>query len=218
MRPPAQARCGTEGGCLTDRGLQRCPARGRVSSHGKSGSLDRVGDRAELGVGARQDRHFAGADQVRVAPQEELRDVAALVGLVVGDEPLDARPIGPVRHERARLIGGGEHVHAGGDDLRCASMVDRQPDHLDAGEAGLDVDEQARVGAVEAVDRLRRVADEEQVVAAGAEQVDERVLERVEVLGLVDEQVAESPAHGGCEARGPGGDRGSCRRARRRSR
>ena len=57
----------------------------------------------------------------------------------------------------------------------------------------LDVDEQRRIGAVEAVDRLRRVADEEQVVSPGAEDVDQLVLERVEVLGFVDEDVAESP-------------------------
>ncbi len=73
-------------------------------------------------------------------------------------------------------------------------MVHRQADDLDAGESLLDVDEQCRIGAVEAVDRLRRVADEEQVVASGAEDVDQLVLERVEVLGFVDEDVAESPA------------------------
>ena len=50
------------------------------------------------------------------------------------------------------------------------------------------------IGTVEPVDRLRRIADEEQVVASGAEDVDEPVLERVEVLGFVDEDVAEAPA------------------------
>ena len=36
------------------------------------------------------------------------------------------------------------------------------------GELRLDLDEQRRVGAVEPVDRLRRITDEEQVVAAGS--------------------------------------------------
>ena len=81
-------------------------------------------------------------------------------------------------------------------DLRRAAVVHRQPDHLDAGEAGLHVDEEGRIGAVEPVDRLRRITDEEQVVAPGAEQVDEPVLERVQVLRLVDQHMAVAPAQG----------------------
>ena len=87
-----------------------------------------------------------------------------------------------------------EHDPPEFDDLIGAAMVDGQPDHLDAGEAIRDVDEQRRVGAGEAVDRLRRIADEEHVVATRPNEVDEPVLERVQVLGLVDEQVAEPPA------------------------
>ena len=69
------------------------------------------------------------------------------------------------------------------------------------GEAVVDVDEQRRVGPVESVDRLCRVADEEQVVAAASQQIDESVLERVEVLRLVDEHVPEPPADGVGERR-----------------
>ena len=79
-------------------------------------------------------------------------------------------------------------------DLGRTPVVHRQPDDLDAGKASLDVDEQGRVGAVESVDRLRRVTDEEEIVASGTEDVDELMLERVEVLGLVDEDVAEPPS------------------------
>ena len=79
-------------------------------------------------------------------------------------------------------------------DLRGAAVVRRQANDLDAGEAGLDVDEQGGIGTVEPVDGLRRIADEEQVVASGAEEIDEPVLERVEVLGLVDQHVAVAPA------------------------
>ena len=106
-----------------------------------------------------QDSHLAGADQVRIAPQEELCDTTALVGLVVGDQPLNARPVGPVRHERARLIGGGEHVHAGGDDLRRAPMVDRQPDHLDAGEEPVELGDRLRPGLAAPATSRRRVDD-----------------------------------------------------------
>ncbi len=72
-------------------------------------------------------------------------------------------------------------------------MVDREADHLDAGKARFHLDEQRRVGAIEPVHRLSRVADEEQVVAAGAQQVDDAVLHRVEVLSLVDQQMSEPP-------------------------
>ena len=75
-------------------------------------------------------------------------------------------------------------------------MIGRQADDLDAREASLDIDEQARVGAVEAVDRLRRITHEVQVVVAGPQHVDDPVLHRVEVLCLVDEQMAEPPADG----------------------
>ena len=84
-------------------------------------------------------------------------------------------------------------------DLGRAPMVDRQPDDLDAGEPIGDVPEERRIGPVEAVDRLRRVADHEQVVDPVSEQVDEPVLERVEVLRLVDQHVAIAPAGGGGE-------------------
>ncbi len=164
-----------------------------MPSNGETGPFDRIGDRAELGIGAGEHRHFAGADEVRIAPQEELHDLTASSVSSSATDRSHARPVGSVRHERAGLIGRGQYVDAGRHDLRRASMVDGQADDLDAGEAGLDVDEQTRVGAVEAVDRLRRIADEEQVVATRSQQIDERMLEWVEVLRLVDQQVPESP-------------------------
>ena len=104
------------------------------------------------------------------------------------------RPVAAARRERRRLPAHVEDVQPGLHDLRGAAVVHRQADDLDAGEAGLDVDEQGGIGTVEPVDGLRRIADEEQVVASGAEEIDEPVLERVEVLGLVDEHVAVAPA------------------------
>ena len=43
-------------------------------------------------------------------------------------------------------------------------MVDGKSDHFDTGEALMDVEKQAGIAAVEAIDRLRRVADEEQII------------------------------------------------------
>ena len=68
------------------------------------------------------------------------------------------------------LAVGAEHLDAGGDDLRRAAVVHRQVDDLDPREAGGDVEQQVGIGAVEAVDRLRRIADEEEVAAPTVEQ------------------------------------------------
>ena len=64
------------------------------------------------------------------------------------------------------------------------------------GSRAADVAQQRGVGAVEAVDRLGRIADEVEVAAAADEQLEQPVLERVEVLGLVDEHVAVAEPHG----------------------
>ena len=104
-------------------------------------------------------------------------------------------PIVARRDRVARLTAGAQHVHAGVDDLRSAPAVRREADHLDTGQVTIDVEEQGRVGAVEAIDRLGRVTDEEEVVAPGNELVEQPVLHRVEVLGLVDEDMTEAPAH-----------------------
>ena len=73
-------------------------------------------------------------------------------------------------------------------------MVDRQAHDFDTGEAGLDIDEQGWIRAVEPIDRLSWITNEKQVVAPGSQQVDEAMLERVEILSFVDEQVPESPS------------------------
>ena len=123
-----------------------------------------------------------------------MRDAARLVRLV-GRGEIDHRgAVAAARRERRRLPTHVEDVQPGLHDLWGAAVVHRQADDLDAGEAGLHVDEQGRIGTVEPVDGLRRIADEEQVVASGAEQVDEPVLERIQVLRLVDEHVAVAPA------------------------
>ena len=107
-----------------------------------------------MGIRSCQNRHLTGANEIRVAPDEKLGDLAGLVGFVVADDPVDRRTVGPVRHQRTRLVRGGQHVDPGPDDLWGASVVDREANDFDAGKPRLDVDEQRRVGTVESVDRL----------------------------------------------------------------
>ena len=87
------------------------------------------------------------------------------------------RTAGPSRRDEDAARGGRparSTAASGGDDLRRRAMVHGQLDDLDARHAIGDVDEQARVGAVEAVDRLRRIADEVEVAAAADELLEER--------------------------------------------
>ena len=121
--------------------------------------------------------------------------------LVVGADEAHRRAVAARRAGRPFLAAGPKHRDAGVDDLRRAAVVDRQVDDLDAREAAGHVEQQVGVGAVEAVDRLRRVADQEEVAPSAVEQLDEPLLDRVEVLGLVDEDVAEPVA----DAVGPAG-------------
>ncbi len=74
-------------------------------------------------------------------------------------------------------------------------MVAGEGDDRHAGVHALDVAQQRRVGSVPAVDGLPRISDEADVRAPAADRLEERELQGVEVLGLVDEEVAEPPAH-----------------------
>ena len=193
-------------------------ARVALRRTGDARSRERVGDRGDLDVRADQHADLAGAHERGVARGDEVRDRRASSASSVAVEIGHAGAVAPARRERRRLPAHLEDVQPGLHDLRRAAVVHRQADDLDAGEAGLDVDEQGRIGTVEPVDRLRRIADEEEVVASGAEQIDEPVLERVQVLGLVDQHVAVAPAERVGEVGRRAPTRGSCGRGRRRSR
>ena len=54
------------------------------------------------------------------------------------------------------------------------------------------------VGAVPSIDRLARVADQTDVGTSASPRLEQRVLQRVEVLRLVDEEVTESPMNQRC--------------------
>jgi len=66
-------------------------------------------------------------------------------------------------------------------------MVDGKAHDFDTGKAGLDINQERRIRTVEPVYRLRWVADEEQIITAGAKQVDDAVLYGIEILRFVDQ-------------------------------
>ena len=83
--------------------------------------------------------------------------------------------------------------------LRRRPIVEVELEVLAAGEVPVEVLEEARVGAREAVDRLGHVADDAEVVAFAQPRRDETDREPARILELVDEQVPEPPALGGGE-------------------
>ena len=121
-------------------------------------------------------------------------------------------------HVPGRLPGPAEHRRGAVEDLRRGAVAALELDHLGGRPPPVDVEEEPGVGAVPPVDRLLRVAHRGDVVAVASPRLEQPELQRVDVLELVDEQVAEPPAlrggEGGRPPRGPG-RRG---RAGRRSR
>ena len=95
----------------------------------------------------------------------------------------------PVRHQRARRHRG----QRAGQDGRRAAVVAGQPDGAGRREVRGEAQEEADVGAAEGVDGLVRVADRAQVAVRRAEQPQQRVLGRVDVLVLVDADVRPAP-------------------------
>ena len=80
------------------------------------------------------------------------------------------------------------------DDLGGGTVIDRQLEDAGARVALGELEDVVVVGAPEPVDGLRVVADGRQVARAGAsDRLHERGLDRVGVLHLVDEDVAEHP-------------------------
>ena len=98
-----------------------------------------------------------------------------------------------------RLLRAAEHRGGGVEDLRGRPVAALELDHLRRRPVAVDVEQEAGVGAVPAVDGLLRVADREHVVAGAPPRLEQPELQRVHVLELVDEEVAEAPALGGGE-------------------
>ena len=165
------------------------------------GPLDRLG----LGVGAVQDgdlteRHTTGAQ-----PADLLDHARGLGDVVLIILEVHGGPAGTLRDE---LNGaGGKHQrpapaartrqHPVGQrhDLRGGPVVAAQPDRAGTGVAGCETGQEAGSGAGEGVDRLRDVPDDAQLTAPPQPQVQEALLERGDVLVLVDHEVLVLAAH-----------------------
>ncbi len=145
----------------------------------------RLATRAELVHAARERLRLAAAP----------RRACALVALLVGDEELDGRAGGRIReaprgHERAEVLAelGREQLVDDGEELRSRAVVPRE--RQDALGALAPLLEHVHVGMPESVDRLKLVADEEQLLRI--EQVDQLALEAIRVLELVDHHRPEA--------------------------
>ena len=104
--------------------------------------------------------------------------------LVQGDDAVRAFPggdRGPPRDQRDRR----DRLHGGGHDSRVGAVIPGQLHRAGAGEVGGEPAEDADVGAAEPVDGLVRVADRGQPGAVAADQPEQLVLGRVDVLVLV---------------------------------
>lgn len=194
MGPGAQPPRRTLAGGLGDRCSQWRSRPVEADPLGDAGPVELLPQHRQLGMGPGEDRHLTAADHPWVEPSEPGDDRRCLVVGVLAADHGDGRPVRSRRRRRRRLDpGGDEDVDADVEHLRAASVVRRQPDDLDPVESFAHLGEQRRIGSVEPVDRLRRIAHEEEIVVAAPEELDDPVLERVEILRLVDEQVTVPP-------------------------
>ena len=81
------------------------------------------------------------------------------------------------------------------DDLRRRAVVTLQPDHDRAREAAREAEQVRRRRAGEAVDRLVGIADDAEVVAVTEPGIEQALLQRRDVLVLVDHEVPIARAH-----------------------
>jgi hypothetical protein len=151
------------------------------------------------------------ADRARVRPVEDgdLVERDGVLGVQgtdpVGDEPRFVRPVkrprerlgaGPAEGPE-RLLGpaetGSEAVREG-EDLGCRAVVRLEANDRRPGIAGRHLLEVARRRPRERVDRLVIVADGAEVVSAAEPELEERLLQEVHVLVLVDRERAKARA------------------------
>ena len=119
-----------------------------------------------------------GARLLLVVPQR--READALAHGIVGEQRLA---------EAALVVG--DEAGGGGQDMTTGAVVTLQPDHLGAGEIGLEAQDVVHLGAAPAVDGLIVVADAADVRFTAGQQPQPQVLGHVGVLVFVDQDVAE---------------------------
>ena len=112
------------------------------------------------------------------------------------------RSVGTVGAQRpAVTLAEPEHGVSHREDLRRGAVVVVEADDLGPREAAVEAGEERRVGPVPRIDGLVRIANDTEVDRLGGGRVtldpepalEQAVLRRVDVLELVDEQVAEAP-------------------------
>ncbi len=189
--------------------------------HLVAGHLDRHPGGAE-GAAQRRDRRTPGAHQDRhLVPRDAVLEVRApeqvgeVLGLgALGVERADQHPalaevvgrrLGRQERGAGRLRDGARQREPaghslGGDEQPRAEPTGGAQGHdvgrraVRARERGREVEDAAHLGAPEPVDRLVRVADDDQVAAVAGERPEERDLAGVGVLVLVDEHRADPGA------------------------
>ncbi len=171
-----------------DLGAQPCRDRARL---GAPPRLRRERVEAQLGLALLPPRGLAGEQLDARLLRRIGREQAQLLGRTAGDERRE--PVAQHRREG--------RVHDV-EDLRSRPEVDGQASHPIGVERGPAGAEDADVRVPEAVDRLRLVADREQVPA----------LERLEHVELQPVRVLELVDHDECEALGPSGAQGGIAR------
>ena len=162
---------------------------------GDAGLPQRLGDEVGLRVGAHEHRLLRprppGWPRQPDGPGD--RDgLRSVVGVALGRAAARRRPGRRARREPAAGRLGGRRRRR--EDLGRRPVAARELDDLGRRPPAVDVEEEAGVGAVPPVDRLLRVADRRHVVAVAPPRLEQAELQRVHVLELVDEEVAEPPA------------------------
>lgn len=114
----------------------------RTATDTKTPRLERLDHPAGHLMGAREHRHLSPSDHVRITGRHRGSDGLRLLSLVGKHSHHHRSGIGASRHQSGPLAGTVENVVPRRDDLRGRTMIDREPDHLDAGESVGHVDEQ----------------------------------------------------------------------------
>ena len=174
---------------------------------GDASRRERLLERLGLGVDAEQHGHLSQRDPGVAQPDHLVGDRTGLLDLVGGLAPGQLGPgraLGPQLHVGARdrpplARLAGEQPVGGVDHLRGRAVVAHQLDGGVGGEGRGEVDEVGGPGAGEGVDRLCRVAHDADLVTPAEPQLEQRPLDRADVLELVDHEPLVLPAHLGSD-------------------
>ena len=140
-----------------------------------------------------EDGQLVGRPAVVDQARDLGRDEPRLRVLVLDLDDLDRLALTEVGEEPLRLALRVvlDHRVRGSEDRVRRAVVLLERDDLGAGEVALELEDVADVRAAKRVDRLIRVADDEEVAVLLGEQLEQAVLRVVRVLVLVDEDVPE---------------------------